>query len=194
MTCRIATAVPDLPSAVPAVTEERRLPRSAHVLGGRPAFARQDRPDREVHRRQLHCGKKGGSVIGPTKRGKATQSWQSSTAAVFLSPCTWPVLHHMKFGSSTPRSRNGSSRPKWSMNVPKYIGTLRDTYTTLDGLPATDQPCHAPASAPGHVALWNSAALSGVIWRVPRGPVRWRDAGHLSTGRSTGISRISATK
>ena len=33
------------------------------------------------------------------------------TVAVFLSPCTWPVLHHMKFGSSTPRSRTGSSRP-----------------------------------------------------------------------------------
>jgi transposase len=41
---------------------------------------------------------------------KATKSWQSSTAAVFLSPCTWPVLHHMKFGSSAPRSKTGSSR------------------------------------------------------------------------------------
>lgn len=40
---------------------------------------------------------------------KATKSWQSSTAAVFLSPSTWPVLHQMKFGSSTTRSPIGSS-------------------------------------------------------------------------------------
>jgi hypothetical protein len=35
----------------------------------------------------------------------------------FLLPCTWPVLHRMKFGSSPPRSRTGSSRlpaaPDW---------------------------------------------------------------------------------
>jgi hypothetical protein len=31
---------------------------------------------------------------------KATTSWQSSTDAVFLSPWTWLVLHHMKFGSN----------------------------------------------------------------------------------------------
>ena len=41
---------------------------------------------------------------------KATKSWQSSTAAVFLSPCTWPVLRRVKCGSSTPRLRAGSSR------------------------------------------------------------------------------------
>lgn len=41
---------------------------------------------------------------------KATKSWQSSTAAVFLSPCTWPALHRLKFGSSAPRSPTGSLR------------------------------------------------------------------------------------
>ena len=40
---------------------------------------------------------------------KATKSWQSSTAAVFLSPCTWPALRRLKSGSSTPRSTTASS-------------------------------------------------------------------------------------
>jgi transposase len=41
---------------------------------------------------------------------KATKSWQSSTAAVFLSPSTWPALRPRKSGSSAPRSMTGSSR------------------------------------------------------------------------------------
>jgi transposase len=41
---------------------------------------------------------------------KATRSWQSSTAAVFLSPSTWPLLHQLKFGSSPRPSKTGSSR------------------------------------------------------------------------------------
>ena len=54
------------------------------------------------------AAKKGAPPSGLRNVAKATKSWQSSTAAVFLSPSTWPVLHHMKFGSSTPRSRTGS--------------------------------------------------------------------------------------
>ena len=42
---------------------------------------------------------------------KATKSWQSSTAAVFLSPYTWRALHQLKFGSSSRRSTAASSRP-----------------------------------------------------------------------------------
>jgi transposase len=41
---------------------------------------------------------------------KATKSWQSSTAAVFLSPCTWPALHQVKFASSNRRLMTASSR------------------------------------------------------------------------------------
>ena len=45
------------------------------------------------------AAKKGAMSSVLQSAAKATKSWQSSTAAVFLSPCTWPVLHHMKFGS-----------------------------------------------------------------------------------------------
>src|SRR6202140_1491681 len=40
---------------------------------------------------------------------KAAKSWQSQTAMVFLSPCTWPALRLMKQNSSNPRSTNASS-------------------------------------------------------------------------------------
>jgi transposase len=54
--------------------------------------------------------KKGAPPSGLRNVGKATKSWQSSTAAVFLSPSTWPALHPRKSGSSAPRSTTGSSR------------------------------------------------------------------------------------
>lgn len=41
---------------------------------------------------------------------KATKSWQSSTAAVFLSPCTWPALRQVKSASLKPRLTTASSR------------------------------------------------------------------------------------
>ena len=40
---------------------------------------------------------------------KAAKSWRSATAMVFLSPCTWPALRHMKQNSSKPRSNSDSS-------------------------------------------------------------------------------------
>jgi transposase len=42
---------------------------------------------------------------------KAPRSWRSSTAMVFLSPCTWPALHRMSRTSSLPRSTRASSAP-----------------------------------------------------------------------------------
>ena len=40
---------------------------------------------------------------------KAPRSWRSATAAVFLSPCTWPALHRMSHTSSPPPSTRASS-------------------------------------------------------------------------------------
>src|SRR5215469_7219616 len=39
---------------------------------------------------------------------RAAKSWQSATAMVFLSPCTWPALRRMKPNLSRPLSRNDS--------------------------------------------------------------------------------------
>lgn len=45
---------------------------------------------------------------------KAPRSWRSATAMVFLSPCTWPVLHRISHTSSprpsTPASSANSRR------------------------------------------------------------------------------------
>jgi len=40
---------------------------------------------------------------------KAPRSWRSATAAVFLSPCTWPALHRMSHTSSPPPSTRACS-------------------------------------------------------------------------------------
>src|SRR5580765_4668342 len=53
--------------------------------------------------------KKGALVSVLQNAAKAAKSWQSQTAMVFLSPCTWPALRLMKQSSSNPRSTNASS-------------------------------------------------------------------------------------
>jgi transposase len=53
--------------------------------------------------------KKGAPKSGPPNVGKAARSWQSATAMVFLSPSTWRALRRLKSGSSSRRSRRGSS-------------------------------------------------------------------------------------
>jgi len=44
--------------------------------------------------------KKGALVSALQNAVKAAKSWQSQTAMVFLSPCTWPALDQMKRSSS----------------------------------------------------------------------------------------------
>jgi transposase len=52
---------------------------------------------------------KKGALVSAQNAAKAAKSWQSQTAMVFLSPCTWPALRLMKQNSSNPRSTNASS-------------------------------------------------------------------------------------
>jgi len=40
--------------------------------------------------------KKGALELVKQSAAKGARSWQLQTAMVFLSPCTWPALHHMK--------------------------------------------------------------------------------------------------
>ena len=64
--------------------------------------------------------KKGGFVWARRSAERARSSWQLSTAMVFLSPSTWPVLRQLKSHSSPrpsedasfPRSPNASSATK----------------------------------------------------------------------------------
>jgi hypothetical protein len=53
--------------------------------------------------------KKGALVSALQSAAKAAKSWQSQTAMVFLSPCTWPALRLMKQNSSKLHSSNDSS-------------------------------------------------------------------------------------
>src|SRR6516164_7277177 len=53
--------------------------------------------------------KKGALVSALLAAAKAAKSWQSQTAMVFLSPCTWPALRLMKQNSLNLRSSNASS-------------------------------------------------------------------------------------
>src|SRR5687767_2936865 len=53
--------------------------------------------------------KKGALRLALPAAARAVRSWRSSTAMVFLSPCTWPALHRMSRISSPPPSRPASS-------------------------------------------------------------------------------------
>src|SRR5271168_1057081 len=53
--------------------------------------------------------KKGALVSALQSAAKAAKSWQSQTAMVFLSPCTWPALRLMKQNSLKLHSSNDSS-------------------------------------------------------------------------------------
>jgi len=52
--------------------------------------------------------KKGALVSALQNAAKAAKSWQSQTAMVFLSPCTWPALRLMKLSSSNPHLTSDS--------------------------------------------------------------------------------------
>jgi len=67
---RSLSVVPDLSSAVSAVATDGGLRRRAPTIGGGSPRSRQTGPDGRLYRRQLQLGEKGGSKIGPTKRGK----------------------------------------------------------------------------------------------------------------------------
>src|SRR5271155_3861431 len=53
--------------------------------------------------------KKGALLSALQSAAKAAKSWQSQTAMVFLSPCTWPALRLMKQNSLKLHSSNDSS-------------------------------------------------------------------------------------
>ena len=67
------SALSDLSSSLPAVATRRAADRSADSIGRRPARPRQTGPVGNLHRRQFQQRQKGGSAVGPTRRGKGTK-------------------------------------------------------------------------------------------------------------------------
>src|SRR5258708_15820661 len=70
---RPLSALPNLPSALPAVAARRHFDAPVARAGRRSASARQTLSVGNVHRRQLQLGEKGGAAIGPTRRGKGSK-------------------------------------------------------------------------------------------------------------------------
>ena len=102
------SALSNLPPSFPAVAARRTADRGVDSIGRRPARPGQTGLVGDVHRRQLQFGEKRGAAVGPTRRGKGSKSWRSSTAMVFLSPSASPALRRMKQNSSKPRSSSAS--------------------------------------------------------------------------------------
>ena len=70
---RSLSALPNLSSTLPAVAALRAAHARAAETGRGLTRPRQTRSERSVHRRQLQFGEKGGSSVGPTKRGKGSK-------------------------------------------------------------------------------------------------------------------------
>lgn len=67
------SAIPNLPSTLPALGAHRRTASSIEDAGRASATTGWIGFIRVLHRRKLHRCKKGGSGVGPTKRGKGTK-------------------------------------------------------------------------------------------------------------------------
>ncbi len=67
------SAIPNLPSTFPALGAHRRTASSIEDAGRASATTGWIGFIRVLHRRKLHRCKKGGSGVGPTKRGKGTK-------------------------------------------------------------------------------------------------------------------------
>ena len=67
------SAVPDLPSPLPAVGAGRQIGRHLARAGRGIARAGKTETGGGFHRRLLYGGEKGGRALGPTKRGKGTK-------------------------------------------------------------------------------------------------------------------------
>ncbi len=67
------SALSDLSSTLPTVAAFRAAHTFAAETGRRLTRPREARSERILHRRQLQFGEKGGSGVGPTKRGKGSK-------------------------------------------------------------------------------------------------------------------------
>ncbi len=84
------SALSDLPSALPTMAAQWTADTPAAKPGRGLTRPREARSERILHRRQLQWREKGALVSALQSAAKAAKSWQSQTAMVFLSPCTWP--------------------------------------------------------------------------------------------------------
>ena len=103
------SALSDLSSALPTLAAQWAANSLAGKTGRRFTRPGEARSERILHRRQFQRRWKGEPVSALQNAAKAAKSWQSQTAMVFLSPCTWPALRLMKQNSSNPRSSTASS-------------------------------------------------------------------------------------
>src|SRR5579863_1417980 len=67
------SSLPNLSSPLPAVTAVRVAHSAAAETGGRLPRSREAGSQRIVDRCHLKCGEKGGSAVGPTRRGKGSK-------------------------------------------------------------------------------------------------------------------------
>ena len=72
-TAVVVSALSNLSSPLPTVAALRATRPRALAIGRGFARPRQDRPVRNVHRRQFQFGEKRGSAVGPTRRGKGSK-------------------------------------------------------------------------------------------------------------------------
>ncbi len=67
------SSLSNLSPALSAVAPRRHAHPLADRAGRRPARSREDRSERNVHRRQFQFGEKRGAAVGPTRRGKGSK-------------------------------------------------------------------------------------------------------------------------
>ena len=67
------SSLPNLSSSLPTVAAVRVAHSAAAEIGGRPTRSREVGSQRIVHRCHLQFGKKRGSAVGPTRRGKGSK-------------------------------------------------------------------------------------------------------------------------
>ena len=118
--CGPLSALSDLSSPIPTLGAGRNADAHPRGAGRRPAGPRGDRCFGTFHRRQLQRREKGGSAVGPTRRGKGTKTLAVADrhglpVAVSIASAS-PHVFHADVATSCTATLTGRSRATASVS------------------------------------------------------------------------------
>ena len=108
------SALSNLPSSFSAVATRWHFNSAVARAGRRSASAWETRSLRDIHRRQLQLGEKGGAAIGPTRRGKGSKIMAIADRHGLPIACSIASAspHETKLVETTVRQRFTQAKPE----------------------------------------------------------------------------------
>ncbi len=198
---RQVSAVPDVPSPIPAMGARRQAGEGLRALAEDLLARGQIGFGRDLHRRHLRGGEKGGRAVGPTRRGKGTKIMAIADRHG-LPVAAWigsASPHETRFVEATVEQRFTAAPPE------RMIGDRAYDSDPLDRAAATATrhrvDCAAQEST-GASPTRRTGASCGAIAGVGRSNdclpgcitfVGWSPVGSITRPTSSGSSSLAAS-